>query len=430
MSRSRRLGRLLRRPRPFGLASWVYFRLDLSAESRLHRALFLASPPGLPPALRWPLQLGLWLGWLLFTAWWASGWAVRRFGPTLRAREGIGLGRQLAAVLGLALAHSIPPASYYRLELYRSERRRRLWSYLFAPEGHAYHRQRNGDADAGLLDDKARFAREALDRGLPAVAGGCLLPAGTPLGAALPAQGEALFLKPNRGNAARGAFRLSLGEEGLLLTPILGRELRGGEAEAFAARRLAEEAYLLQPCLGHHPALAPLAGRDETITLRLITARSGDEPRPWFATLEVPLERRGEGGYAQQPVVVESGALGRPLAPWPAPEEGEAEFERLSRHAGECLPHWREAVAAAVGAHGMLPGFHAVAWDLVITPEGARLLEGNSNWGMMIPQRVMGGLLAEGGGLPVPPPSDRGPDDGLPSRSDDRMAKRRGSTAP
>ena len=76
------------------------------------------------------------------------------------------------------------------------------------------------------------------------------------------------------------------------------------------------------------------------------------------------------------------------MVPWLAPEEGEAEFECLSHHAGECVPHRSQAVEAA---HGMVPGLHAVAWDLVITPEGSRLQEGVGNWDVVTPQRDMGG---------------------------------------
>lgn len=397
MSSLRRLGRLLRRPRPFGLASWSYLRPRPPAELRLHRALFLASPPQLPSLARWPLQLGLWLGWLLFTAWWASMRAVRLFGPTLRAREGIGLGRQLVAVLGLALAHSIPPGSYYRLELYRPERRRMLWSYLFAPEGAAYHRLRNGGAGAELLDDKARFAREALDRGLPAVEGSRLLPAGAPLDAALPEEGEALFLKPNRGNAARGAFRLSRAEGGLRVSPIRGRGLCGVEAESYVTRRLAKEAYLVQPCLDHHSLLAPLAERDETITLRLITSRVGDQFRILFAALEIPIRRAGRNAYDLLPLVSESGAMTSPLPLWPALEEGA--LNHLSRCTGRTVPHWEKVVEAAVAAHGMVPELRAVAWDVVVTPEGPRLLEGNVNWDVISPQRGGDGLLADPDGV-------------------------------
>ncbi len=37
---------------------------------------------------------------------------------------------------------------------------------------------------------------------------------------------------------------------------------------------------------------------------------------------------------------------------------------------------------------------HAIAWDFVLTASGPRLLEGNTCWGVFVPQWLSGGLVS------------------------------------
>ena len=50
------------------------------------------------------------------------------------------------------------------------------------------------------------------------------------------------------------------------------------------------------------------------------------------------------------------------------------------------IPHWPAVIAGSVLAHGAVPDLWAVGWDWAITPDGAVLLEGNSGFGLGMPQ--------------------------------------------
>jgi len=57
------------------------------------------------------------------------------------------------------------------------------------------------------------------------------------------------------------------------------------------------------------------------------------------------------------------------------------------------IPDWPTVHDLAIAAHAAFPTIQAIAWDFVLTPIGPRLLEGNTNWGVFIPQWLSGGLL-------------------------------------
>lgn len=51
-----------------------------------------------------------------------------------------------------------------------------------------------------------------------------------------------------------------------------------------------------------------------------------------------------------------------------------------THHAGETIPFFSEACALVRRAHAMIPEVFSVGWDVVITPDGPLLLEGNDGW--------------------------------------------------
>lgn len=68
---------------------------------------------------------------------------------------------------------------------------------------------------------------------------------------------------------------------------------------------------------------------------------------------------------------------------------------------GLAVPNWAALVTASERAHAAFPNVWAIAWDWVITPTGAVLLEGNSGWGTAMPQLLTGGLLRHAAAAPA-----------------------------
>jgi hypothetical protein len=59
------------------------------------------------------------------------------------------------------------------------------------------------------------------------------------------------------------------------------------------------------------------------------------------------------------------------------------------------VPYWKHIVSLASKAASFLPGVCSVGWDVAISDKGPILMEGNSNWDMVIAQVLSGGYLTE-----------------------------------
>lgn len=115
-----------------------------------------------------------------------------------------------------------------------------------------------------------------------------------------------------------------------------------------------------------------------------------------LAVLELPVS----GGHTSRswlllPVEAESGRLlAPPDIPYPSAVAARlAELEPVLPAVG-VLPHWNSVREGSYAAHALFPDVCAIAWDWIITGDGACLLEGNFNWGTRPLQMFQGGLLA------------------------------------
>jgi hypothetical protein len=266
---------------PHGLVSWRYLlpgdeRLDL------HRRLWWDAPRRLPRALWLGLEAWLWLRWIGFDAWHASWRVVRRFGPEIRASEGLSLGRQGLRTLSLALAWCITPADVYRFRLYRDPFA--ALDYVYGNELQAYHHRLNAArgltrASMALLQDKRRQTEALALDGIPMAPILAHLPHGasTPL-AGLLEIGHAYFCKTCSGNRGEGAFTVWRTPDGLHGRMLSGARLESTDAvETAWSRLLALDEALIQPRLANHPQLAPLALGEDAITVRFILKTAVEE---------------------------------------------------------------------------------------------------------------------------------------------------------
>jgi hypothetical protein len=139
------------------------------------------------------------------------------------------------------------------------------------------------------------------------------------------------------------------------------------------------------------------------VTVRYISERHhaveglDSEMTCYCATLELPAGRSARGlrpVYVVLPVDPLAGRIGRlPAALLSAETAGN--YDRVYARLGDrVVPGWTTIRRQSHVAHGHFPGLHAIAWDWAITPAGPRLLEGNSGWGVAVPQLLHGGLLA------------------------------------
>lgn len=396
----------MRQRRPQGLLGVRYLWPGTDERIRRHRDLWWRSGAGRSRPLWFLLQCGLWMRWFIWTAWTAGWSALRRYGPDTRDHQDIGLFRQALTVARLALAWCIPPRDVYRYALL--SRPDAALDYVYGPEINAYHASRSrrlglSTASVALFADKLALADRLSEHGLPVVATLACTPSTreTPRLDELMGQSPRVFCKTRRGHGGQGAFTAWRTGERMSGRTFEGHDLPDTAAVEGAWRRLTTlDDALVQPCLVHHPALAPLAATDDAITVRYISQWQGSSLSGVCAWLEIPSGQNpstGRTSYVTLPIDMHDGRL------MPLPEEvgfTQAEIGRACEihglvSEGTPIPDWSRLVAASHAAHRLFPDVWAIAWDWVPTPGGPVLLEGNTAWGVTMPQRLLGGLIVQ-----------------------------------
>lgn len=393
----------LRRRLPHGLISWRYLVPFQAEVIHIHRRLWLLGrDPRLPLPFYLLQELLLWLRWVSWCGWRQSLRVLKRRGREIREREGIGLFSQFTQMVRLSVGRCIPPHEVCTFGLYRHGGARAAWEYVFVNEVQAFHRRRNagreGLQDAlALMQDKHALALLLTGRGIPAVSTLAVVPRGNHFDPQpFLEEVSRLFCKPRHGSTGRDSFVMERRHDGTVAifhTQNGIREAEGNMEALQAALQLDD--FLVQPFLHNHPALDNLSSGNDVVTVRVVTEYDNGTARCWSAVLEVPFSRDDVGGHGHciLPIDLATGKL-RPFPVADLPLSAIKQHNSIFAEIGSAtLPYWQEISSHAVAAHALVPGLFSIAWDFVVTPDGPVLLEGNSGWGLTVPQTLRGGLL-------------------------------------
>jgi hypothetical protein len=298
---------------------------------------------------------------------------------------------QVADLLRLGFVHGIYAKSYYVHDLYlpagraaeretltRAETKSGLISAINVPAA--------GSALPGELGDKLSFWRTCEAHRVPsAPVLGVAENGATKLFAGPDALDRDLFVKERKGKG--GLFVLNFRR----IAPLryIGPSGEASDLEGImaqlrtfsAARRL-----IIQPKLENHPAIRSLA--DQAISVfRVVTCLdSRGEPHVTHGLLRMlrryepnwPKTADGDWGCA---IDLETGEFG--MLTGDAASTATVWYERHpatgEQICGRILEGWQEIAAAAIAAHRVFASRMLVGWDIGWTPDGARILEGNSN---------------------------------------------------
>ena len=404
---------LLRRSLPHGLVSPRYLLPCQSRKIRIHRRLWSRAFPRVPLPFFLLMEGFLCVRWVFFSSWRFTFLAVRRWGPGIRDREGMGMFTQFIRVQSMAVLHAVPPSEIYAFRLYGYDRDTRVWNYVFTHELPAFHRWRDSQhgktgESARLLGDKSLSAAMLGKRGVPVVPDLQLIPrdADFDLSACLKEYSR-LFCKPRNGSAGRGCFVVEMQETNA--APIVYNTEAGVVLKrstwSCLMKASARDDYLVQPFMTNHPSLAGLCEMEDAITVRIITEMQDSKTvRIYSVVLEIPAPPgsgtdAGKKGQAENrfhviipisPVTGEARRLPEENLHPSAREYYEAVYGKMGRIP---MPFWNEINKSALVSHSLFPDLYAIAWDYVVTSDGPFLLEGNTGWGTRMPQIIKGGLL-------------------------------------
>lgn len=348
----------------------------------------------LPTPAAWMLQTILWLHWLLWSGWRSTVLAWQQFCQSdsyAVYANGGSRARLLGRLLVLAIVHGVPTVELARLRLWDDLSTDRVLTHVFSSEVPAFHYQRS--VAAGLsgnapLADKALTSQLLAAAAIPTVTTTRIDRVGTAR-ELLERQGSDVIIKPNQAAAGRGVVRLR--SDTGRAEMIDGRPL-GGTLERVVADRLDRFGDVIAcPYVPTHPAMHGLgASADEALVVRLITI-DPLEPRVDLAFAQIPWPPldNGDGWYPYVTAeVLHQGVLGVPLP---------REHRSVVIAPGTTIPNWSKTVDAAIRAHSLIEfsQVYAIAWDIVVGPEGPVILEGNISWSLAPVQQLRGPLLLD-----------------------------------
>jgi hypothetical protein len=321
---------------------------------------------------------------------WRSAWTtLGEYGSAVRSDHGVSLFRQLTYLAWYRLRFGLDPISYYRFQLYRSERRGRASEFVQTSDVGRVLRWlvRSTPGYPAVFRDKRVFDRWCREHGLPSIPTLAEFEDGRLVRASevrLPRCD--LFSKPSNGQCGQGAKRWTFdGTDRWHDSPPYSYTDLG--LLDHLARQSSElrRPILLQRLLVNHRSLRPLApGR--LCTARIVTGRQIERPSEVLqGVYRMPVgstvaDNFALGGIAA-PIDLATGRLGSGIRKYPRvqapidthPDSGLAIV-------GIQLPYWTEACHLVRRAHDSISwkGVPVVGWDVALLDEGPVLLEGNN----------------------------------------------------
>ncbi len=348
------------------------------------------SGPGLPAlrlsaAREWRAGFPLLLRPLIFLAD-RLGWSLAAFVRTVRFARAVRMRPRAALRLyGDCLASGGSPIEVHVWRALHGERHplparsaARLLSRLGDPAGHK------------LLADKLALAERLSAHGIALPPLHAHIPRGSAATLDLldllddAGTGTGVFVKPRHGRGGAGGFAVTRSGTAW---HVEGRPVPAARVLARLDRVLARDDALVQPRLVAADALADLAPHGHAPVLRLATAwlQGG---APFLHSALLMLVQPGQSprdflhGMVFAPLDPATGAVSHGIC-FARPRD---RVERLgadgARLAGRRIPDFDAAVALALRAMAEVPPLALVHWDIIVTPSGPILLEGNSagNW--------------------------------------------------
>ncbi len=346
----------------------------------------------------WPI---IYVGaWLRFTL--GSGVKVQRLTDKSVLRQ---TGEQLR----LAWLYAVSPEKYYNFDLYEDVRRGRadehIIRFVFKGGVHSliaeWQKRNNKSVGKRLVNNKFKFDNFCRANNVASIGSICVY---APDGRLSWADGveprlpeRSLFLKPTYGKGGRGCERWDY--TGQRRWCRYGTGERAGDVGLLArAKEQAAkngESMLIQPRAINHPELQDLCGAALS-SMRIMSVRNGqDDVEVLFAVFKI--SGRGQSvidnfhaGGSVCKVDMATGELG-PATDWGIKQPGrwlDEHPETGAQITGRRLPLWNETIQVVRQGHLAFKDRIAVGWDVAITEDGPRIIEGNGQFGLDMVQRT------------------------------------------
>ncbi len=136
--------------------------------------------------------------------------------------------------------------------------------------------------------------------------------------------------------------------------------------------------------MNQHPALSKFHANSIN-TIRIVTVKDGKTIRLLSAFLRIGVNGRHADNQSSGGIVVGVDIKSGTLVKWGLYKPGFG--TKADRHPNTDIvfenykiPLWDEIIDVVKHAHRLFYGLHSIGWDVCVTDDGIKLIEGNDNW--------------------------------------------------
>ncbi|MFK7936010.1 MAG: sugar-transfer associated ATP-grasp domain-containing protein [Saprospiraceae bacterium] len=337
--------------------------------------------------LSWLLVLMQLVAWWTYFGWLAYRQVVKKLDIWQHIIDLPTRSQQRRDLWYATFRYGIPPTDYFAYQLYRYPRQQWL-DFIYDHEVPKWQNSLSGKVSADQqrwISDKAYFAQRSLQNGIPAILTLRFIPRGKKLTAVQVFQQRSLFFKPTVANRSDGCMALEYQAASDTYCLIAEKEEQGIKQREVILSQLNQQfeqrEYIVQPLLENSLAMRQLCQTDRMTTLRIISAYQHSEVQIISAILEVP-RADNRCFYRLIAIDINSGEtvqrlLGQHLQPL-----NETQEQWRQQLANQPIPAWQSIVTVVQRAHRLCNDYATIGWDVAVTTEGVKLVEGNVGWGV------------------------------------------------
>ena len=394
--------RIIQIKKPRFTFSWAFFYLPHHPTMILHRTLFFLS-------IKKPRDLLVnligFIRWMTYYAWKTCYSACKTRTPEQLAQYGLSRHALFWSLLKQSLLHMITPQQYFKYHFYTEKQRSLRFHYVYMHQLPYFHDLSNQhfkpfQQAQRLMGNKDQFAAALEKIGIPVVRGDCYNATELTNNMAVFFQKKPIFCKPNVGSHSQDAFLIAYDEtqDAYQLDPIQGAMIpTRPEIERYILSALSRnKQMLIQPFLTDHDAIKALNPSRASTTVRIITAKlnadASEPPVLLYLQLEIPLEKK-DAKHAPLHQYYTILPLDRTTL------DIDRVFQKKYPHAKHqdvmisdlLKAQLNTGIAHCIHAHHQLLDVRSVAFDIILSDQGAVIVEANYNWSVEMLYSVIEG---------------------------------------
>jgi hypothetical protein len=307
---------------------------------------------------------------------------------------------ELLDLLYLTFFCAIPPAYYYFFRLYLF-RKKDWFKFIYeheCPDWQFSLGQEIVTKSLGFITSKRTFEQVCSSLNIPCVPTLQCFAKGQLVAEKDIFKQKDFFFKPESGSQSNSCYLLTYlaVKNSYILTSEKNQNLltHGRDIISCIQMEINNQRFIKQPLLNNHPEITQLCQTNDLVTIRIITCAIKNTIKAISAIMEVP-DKENKSVYRLVKIDIKSGQLDNSLITQHLIKPTEDQQKWLNHIAGQKLYIWEDLLKYVSLAHQQCADIVSVGWDVAITAEGVKIIEGNLGWNTKVHQLNNGSSLMD-----------------------------------